>query len=382
MRLAIVGVGAFSQEFIPLFQAHPSVDSLVFVDTNEKKLASNASEWGVGETYGSLDAVLESDVDAVALFTQNWLHAPQAVSVLEAGKHVYSAVPTGITVDEVVALVDAVGRTGKHYMLGETSYYYPGVLFSREKYRAGEFGDMVYAEGHYYHDMDHGLYDVFKWRGGDDWKKYASMPPMLYPTHSVSQVLSVIDGYMTHVSCQGWMDNVDTDIFDVDRSPWRNTFSNESALFRTSVGGSARINEFRRVGHPGAEESNFFGTLASFELNRAGAAFVTKDVEETEIVTEQVTCVDREDDRGVFTGVAPVHPIERLPAEFAGLKNGHWGSHQFLVDDFVSSVVSGKRPTIDVWKAARYVLPGILAHESAMHGGELLEVPDLGDGGK
>jgi predicted dehydrogenase len=27
------------------------------------------------------------------LFTQNWLHAPQAVQALNAGKHVYSAVP-------------------------------------------------------------------------------------------------------------------------------------------------------------------------------------------------------------------------------------------------------------------------------------------------
>jgi hypothetical protein len=32
-----------------------------------------------------------------------------------------------------------------------------------------------------------------------------------------------------------------------------------------------------------------------------------------------------------------------------------------------------------VWDAARYAVPGILAHESAVRGGELLEVPDFGD---
>jgi len=32
-----------------------------------------------------------------------------------------------------------------------------------------------------------------------------------------------------------------------------------------------------------------------------------------------------------------------------------------------------------VWAAARYCLPGIVAHESAKRNGELLDVPDLGD---
>jgi hypothetical protein len=32
-----------------------------------------------------------------------------------------------------------------------------------------------------------------------------------------------------------------------------------------------------------------------------------------------------------------------------------------------------------VWAAARYNLPGIIAHESALREGELLSIPDLGD---
>ena len=39
--------------------------------------------------------------DAVVIITQNWLHGPQAVHALRAGKHVYSAAPTGITVEEI-----------------------------------------------------------------------------------------------------------------------------------------------------------------------------------------------------------------------------------------------------------------------------------------
>jgi len=80
-----------------------------------------------------------------------------------------------------------------------------------------------------------------------------------------------------------------------------------------------------------------------------------------------------------FAGVSSVHPVHRLPKEFAGLRNGHQGSHQFLACDFIEAITEKKLPPVHVWAAARYCLPGIVAHESAKRGGELLEIPDFGD---
>jgi hypothetical protein len=67
------------------------------------------------------------------------------------------------------------------------------------------------------------------------------------------------------------------------------------------------------------------------------------------------------------------------PREFDGAWNGHLGSHQFLVDDFVRACAEGRQPPNNVWLAARYAVPGIVAHESAARGGALLDVPDFGD---
>ena len=80
-----------------------------------------------------------------------------------------------------------------------------------------------------------------------------------------------------------------------------------------------------------------------------------------------------------ISGLAAVHDAGRLPAEFRGLHNGHEGSHHFLVDDFATAVDTGTLPPVNAWEAARYTLPGIVAHESALRGGERLPVPDLGD---
>ena len=82
---------------------------------------------------------------------------------------------------------------------------------------------------------------------------------------------------------------------------------------------------------------------------------------------------------GTHCDVAAVHDVARLPKEYLGQINGHNGAHQFLVHDFVSACVSGKTPPNNVWAAARYLVPGLIAHESAMQGGELMQVPDFGD---
>ena len=97
LRIGIVGTGAFAQGFIPLFKAHPLVEQIILCDLDDEKLSQNAARHHITETSPSLDALCAADVDAVCLFTQNWLHGPQAVQALAAGKHVYSAVPAGVS---------------------------------------------------------------------------------------------------------------------------------------------------------------------------------------------------------------------------------------------------------------------------------------------
>jgi predicted dehydrogenase len=390
IRLGICGVGAFSESFIPLFRAHPGVDEVILCDLDAEKLREKSDKFGVSSLCPSLDELCQTNVDAIAIFTQNWLHGPQAVHALRAGKHVYSAVPAAITMKEITELVRTVEETGKTYMVGETSYYYPTAIYCRERFRRGDFGDIVYAEGEYYHDFDHGLYDVMKWRGGKDWKRFAGGPPMYYPTHSTSMIVGVTGAHMTHVSCLGWVDRHEDGLFRQGVNIWDNVFSNETALFRMSDGSSARINEFRRIGHHGGERINLYGTEASFEEQSHHRIWVNKSYDECVDLTEYLSCADvPASDAGrmeslpasdaFYRGVSRVHPVHRLPREFAGLGNGHYGSHQFLVHDFVTSCVSGKTPPNNAWDAARYLIPGLIAHESALKGGVLLEVPDFGD---
>lgn len=399
LKIGICGAGSFGGHFIELFKAHPQVDEVYLADLFPDRLQAAALKHGVSQTYPSLDELCRSDCDAVALFTQRWLHGPQAVQALRAGKHVFSAVPAAVTLEELQELVETVKGTGLTYMLGETSYYRPQTIYCRQRFAKGDFGRFVYGEGQYHHDMSHGFYEAYQHSGGTEWKRTASFPPMLYPTHSVSHVLSVTFDRFTHASCFGFVDEADDGVFLEDVSLWRNTFSNETALFRTARGGMARINEFRRIA-AGESRMSILGTLGAYEeqtdsgvwttLGKSKAGYPRADSGDkidlsslrhtngVEITSDNLGGLPSSYIGRKHLGVCYIHPVERLPKEFVGLKNGHAGAHQFLVVDFVEAVTTGKLPPNHVWMAARYNAPGIVAHESAKREGECLEIPDYG----
>ncbi len=390
IRVGVCGVGSFARCFIPLFKAHPQVENVVLADLDPQKLSERCEQFGIEDRCGSLDELCEMDVDAIAIITQHHLHGPQAVQALRAGKHVYSAVPSAISIPEITELVRTVEEPGRIYMIGETSYYYPCAIYCRNRFQQGDFGHIVYGEGEYYHDYSHGMYEVHKWRHGDRWQQYYGMPPMFYPTHSTSMIVSVTGAYATHVSGMGFVDRHEDNLYAREDNVWKNPFSNETMLCRMSDGSMARISEFRRIGHPGTVGMSLYGTDASYEEQVGARTWVTKDRATCLDLREELACrsipVSAEtggmaavtSSDGTHHGVCSVHPVHLLPREFAGLPNGHNGSHQFLVHDFVTACVTGERPRNNVWDAARYLIPGLVAHESALQGGTLMEVPDLG----
>ena len=265
IKVGICGAaGGFSKSFIPLFQAHPGVDEVYLAELQADKLAEQAAMFKVEKTFSSLDELCRSDCDAIALYTQRWMHGPQAVQALKAGKHVYSAVPAAVTLEELDELVKTVEETGLIYMLAETSYYRAQTTFCREKFAAGDFGKFVYGEGQYHHDMAH-FYRSYYRANGDEWKRFASFPPMLYPTHSTAFILGVTFRRMTDVTCFGYVDDDADGIFDPALSAWQNAFSNETALFKTSDGGSARVCEFRRTAPSMMDRMTITGTRGCYQ---------------------------------------------------------------------------------------------------------------------
>ena len=58
---------------------------------------------------------------------------------------------------------------------------------------------------------------------------------------------------------------------------------------------------------------------------------------------------------------------------------GHGGSHPHLVHDFVRSIIEERPAKLDDIMGAYWTGTGICAHESAMQGGKVIEIPRFAD---
>jgi predicted dehydrogenase len=389
ISIGLVGLGAFGSEFAPLFKSHPLVDRIALCDREPERLAhfakdpTFAGKFSPADGFTSLEEICKAKLDAIVLITQPWLHAPQAIQVMESGKHVYSAVPiisipdAEETLDWCDKVVAACRRTGMRYMLGETTFFRPQTMYCRRRAAERAFGDFTYAEGEYLHPHDwyrSDLRQVKKNRlasaPGREWAAVQARydgrgirtSPMMYPTHSVSGPISVMRAHAVKACAFGYRTKSGDTYFD------DHEFTNVTALYQMSNGSQMRICEHRELAYDegdlfGSETFRLFGTKGTFRENHWM-------------------------DERRWVPVTVDQMRDPLPAEVAAafsaqcgkdFLGGHGGSHAYLVNEFVDAIAHGRQPAINAWEAARYMAAGIAAHRSALRDGELQNVPDWGD---
>ena len=401
IKICMIGCGRFAKHFVPLFKAHPEVEKVWVCDLIPERAKDYSEKFGVDIIDSFETALASNEVNAVAIFTQRETHGPLVIEALENGKNVYSAVPCSISIDDMKEIARLVEETGLTYSMGETGYYRTATLFCREKMQAGEFGEFAYAEAQYNHDMRN-MWNAFKHSGGEDWKKLAGIPPLYYPTHSTAMILSTMpDVYVKRVCGFGFKSPNYTDVFgEGDLNFYGNPFSNESFMAELSNGGIIRVSENRNVGWKAPETfiSQYYGTEAGYNFSVAKHFFASfcedgsgkvamLDVSDRllpQCITDELKSDWGEGlqtiaNGGGFFDMSPIQDNHRLPESYRELENGHNGTHHFLVDDFCKAVATGKLSPTNIWAVARYNIPGLIAHESAMKGGVVLEVPDLGN---
>lgn len=362
VRIGIAG-GRFGASF--QFHEHPNCTVEAVADLRADRRDQLSKTYRCSRTYDSLEAMLKDrNVEAVGLFTPAPDHVRHALLCLEAGKHVLSAVPAAMTLDECSKLVAAVKRSGLTYMMAETSYYQQATITARMLHAKGEFGRIFSCESEYHHA---GLESLYFEDGRKTWRY--GLAPMQYPTHCTAHLISVTGERLTQVACIGWGDG-DPVLRD---NPYGNPFWNETALFQTNRDTAFRVAVYWKGAHRGGERAQWYGDKMSFfcpHPNGLGAMKVFNSEE-------------REKDTGGFVRQRSVlekfevphwWATEMLPPPLRH-NSGHEGSHCFLTHEFVSAILEGRKPAVDVYEAVAYTAPGIVAHQSALAKGKQMRIP-------
>jgi predicted dehydrogenase len=352
LRIGVVG-GRFGTSF--QWHLHPNAEVAAVCDLRADRQAALTKTYRCASAYKEYREFLKHPgLDAVAVFTPAPLHVEMAVEAMRLGKHVISAVPAGMSVEELELLLETVKKTGLRYMMAETSYYRQSVITCREFAAEGRFGTIFNAESEYHHE---GLVSLMYEQGAPTWR--LGFPPMLYPTHCTGMIVPVMRERLVEVQAMGWGDKHEV----LRTNVYKNPFWNETAFFKTSGGHSARVSVFWHVAAGGIERGQFYGDRMSYIMERPEGSPDT-------IVRIEPKGVRSEADR------RPPY-FERLP-EPLRVRSGHGDSHTFITHEFVSAVLEDRHPSVNVWEAIAYTLPGIVAHQSALRGGEVMKIRDYG----
>ena len=365
LRMGIVG-GRFGASFF--FHEHPNSTVEAVADLRPDRRAALQKTYNCPKAHNSLDDLLkDKQVEAVGLFTPAPDHVRHAVQCLKAGKHVLSAVPAAMSLDECAQLIATVKSTGLTYMMAETSYYQQLTISARKFYNEGAFGHLYSCESEYHHA---GLETLYFEDGQRTWRH--GLPPMHYPTHCTAHLLSVTGERITTATCIGWGDN-DPILKD---NVYKNPFWNETALFKTDRGTSFRVEVWWKGAHKGTERAQYHGDKMSFfhaHPNGLGPATVkwsTLQEKDAGGFARQAAILEKYEEKKWWA-------TDMLPTPLRH-NSGHEGSHTFLTHEFVDAVLNHRKPVVDVYAAVAFTAPGIIAHQSALKGGEQLKVPNFG----
>jgi predicted dehydrogenase len=100
-------------------------------------------------------AMLErADVEVVAIYTPDALHAGHIVQALEAGKHVLVTKPIVTTLEDGRRVLETARRTGGRVMVGQSTRFFEPFLRQRAAFERGEIGALELLEAQYTHRMD------------------------------------------------------------------------------------------------------------------------------------------------------------------------------------------------------------------------------------
>ena len=363
LNAAIVGLG-FGAEFIPIYQRHPDVKVAAICQRNKAKLSKMGEAFGIEKCYTRYEELLaDPAIDFVHINSPIPDHAWMSIEALRAGKHVMCTVPMATTIDDCEKICRLVADTGLKYMMAETVVYSREFLFIRDMFQRGEFGRIQYLQASHPQDMD-------GWP--DYWER---MIPMHYATHVVSPVLGLMDSRAEYVSCFG-SGRVREEI----REKSGNSFAVESCHIKIADSDvAAHIWRFLYdTARQYRESFDVYGSTKSFEWTLVeGESHVLHTAKRPEPeIAERVTIPD-------FAHLLPkeIQPFTRSIVDADHLSflqgSGHGGSHPHLVNEFVSALLAGRDPWPNAATSANWTCVGILAHESAVHGGEIRWLPEF-----
>jgi len=151
IRVGVIGLGHNGLAWCDAYVKNPDCELAAVCDVDRNRLEKAVARYKVA---GFADyALLEQPFDLVSIHTPDHLHAEPFIRALEAGYHVIVEKPMANDLEDLERMVAAAEASDRKVLVGQVLRWNPLFRFIKRLVQGGVLGEVMYAEGDYYHDL-------------------------------------------------------------------------------------------------------------------------------------------------------------------------------------------------------------------------------------
>ena len=145
LNVGLIGLGRLGRVYArDLSSRIPCTRLTAVMDVSRQAVDAVAREFEVPAAYTDVNELIaDPGVDAVVIVTPTATHAEVTKAAAAAGKPIFCEKPLSITLDEAVAMRQAVRDSGVFFQLGFMRRFDRGYVVAKDRLASGEIGDAV-----------------------------------------------------------------------------------------------------------------------------------------------------------------------------------------------------------------------------------------------
>lgn len=163
IRLGVIGCGGFGLFALQQFAQEPGVVPVAMAGTHRPAALAAARRFGIPDVEEVSVLLARDDVDLVYIATPPFLHHPQALAALHAGKHVICEKPLAMNEHQAREMIDLAAQRNRLLVANLMQRYNPLFDMVRRLVQSQELGDVLHAYFENYASDEHLPADHWFW---------------------------------------------------------------------------------------------------------------------------------------------------------------------------------------------------------------------------